>query len=156
MHQLALNLRKVILTKSHDTVLQTLITIARTYEKTTNILEACNYYYHAFKLGRRLFETYSEVTTSCAEAFLTCTITIATTTRTEVITRKEEMLQVIITTHEHHHGRSSSEVIRYKKQLAQLYTEIQETTLAVRMYREVYEACVEVYGEFHSEIITAC
>lgn len=156
MHQLALGLRKTILTETHETVLQTLITIARTYEKTTNTLEACNYYYHASKLSRTVSGTYSEVTTSCAEAFLTCTTTIVTTTRTEVITRKEEMLQIIITTHEYHHGRSSEEVIRYKKLLAQLYTEIQETSLAIKIYREVYEACVEVYGEFHSETTTVC
>ena len=156
MHRLALILRKSILTESHETVLQTLITIARTYERTTNTIEACPYYYEASKISRKVCGTYSEVTTTCAEAFLTCTTSIETTTRTEIITRKEEMLQVIIATHEHHHGHSSEEVIRYKKQLAQLYTEIQETTLAIKIYREVHEACVEVYGEFHSETTTVC
>lgn len=156
MHRFALNLRKIIFTESHETVLQTLITIARTYEKITNTTEACTYYYEASKLSRAVCGPYSEVTTTCAEAFLTATTTIVTTTRTETITRREEMLQVIIASHENHHGHSSEEVIRYKKQLAQLYTQIQETTLAIRIYRELYEACVEFYGEFHEETTTVC
>ncbi len=158
MHQLALSVRKMVLTENHETVLQTLISIARTYEEISNTREACTYYYHASKLSLTVYGTHSEVTRTCAEAFLTCTTTtsIVTTTRTEIITRKEEMLQVIIATHEHHHGHSSEEVIRYKKQLAQLYIEIQETTRAIKIYREVYEACVEIYGEFHSETITVC
>ena len=156
LHQLALNLRKLIFSESHETVLQTLITIAKTYEKTTNTVEACTYYYEASKLSRVICGSYSEITTTCAEAFLTATFSIATTKRTEIITRREEMLQVIIAIHEHHHGHCSEEVIRYKKQLAQLYTQIQETTLAIRIYREVYEACVEFYGEFHKETTTVC
>ena len=156
LHRLALNLRKIILTETHETVLQTLITIARTYEKITNTIEARTYYYEASKLSRVVCGSYSEVTTTCAEAFLIATTSITTTTRTEIITRREDMLQVIIATHEHHHGHCSEEVIRYKKQLAQLYTQIQETTLAIRIYREVYEACVEFYGEFHEETTTVC
>lgn len=156
LHRLALNLRKIIFTESHETVLQTLITVARTYEKTADITEACTYYYEASKLSQVICGSYSEVTTTCAEAFLMATASITTTTRTEIITRREEMLQIIIATHEHHHGHCSEEVIRYKKQLAQLYTQIQETNLAIRIYREVYEACVEFYGEFHKETTTVC
>lgn len=156
LHRLALNLRKLIFTESHETVLQTLITIAKTYEISTNTVEARTYYYEASKLSRIVCGSYSEVTITCAEAFLIATTSIITTKRTEIITRREEMLQVIIATHEHHHGHSSEEVIRYKKQLAQLYTQIQETTLAIKIYREVYEACVEFYGEFHKETTTVC
>ena len=160
LHRLALNLRKLIFTENHETVLQTLVTIAKTYEKTTNTVEVCTYYYEASKLSRVVCGSYSEITTICAEAFLTATTSITTsittTKRTEIITRREEMLQVIIATHEHHHGHCSEEVIRYKKQLAQLYTQIQETTLAIKIYREVYEACVEFYGEFHKETTTVC
>lgn len=158
LHRLALNLRKMIFTESHETVLQTLITVARTYEKTTNTFEARTYYYEASKLSRVICGLHNEVTTTCAEAFLrvTTSVTTTTTTRTEIITRREEMLKIIIATHEHHHGHHSEEVIRYKKQLAQLYTQIQETTLAIKIYREVYEACVEFYGEFHEETTTVC
>lgn len=156
LHRLALNLRKLIFTENHETVLQTLITIAKTYEKTTNTVEVCTYYYEASKLSRVVCGSYSEITTICAEAFLTATTSITTTKRIDIITRREEMLQVIIATNEHYHGHCSEEVIRYKKQLAQLYTQIQETTLAIKIYREVYEACVEFYGEFHKETTTVC
>ena len=151
LHRLALNLRKIIFTESHETVLQTLITIARTYEKITNTTEAGTYYYEAFKLSRTIYGLYSEITTTCAEVYLIITASSTTTTRTEIITHREEMLQIIIATHEHHHGHSSEEVIRYQKQLAQLYMQIQETTAAIKIHRAVYEACVEFYGEFHKE-----
>ena len=154
MHRLALNLRKSILIESHAIVLQTLITIARTYEKTNNATEACTFYYEAFKLSRTVCGAYDEVIMTCVESFLTCITSVVTTTRTETITRKEEMLQMVIATHAHYFGHSSEEVIRYKKMLAQLYIEIQETILAIGIYREVYETCIELYDEFHSKTTT--
>lgn len=151
MHQLAFSVRKAVLTETHEAVLQTLISIACTYERTSMIVEASEYYYQASKLSQTVISTYSTISSTCAEKYITCTQTITSTTRTETINRKEEMLTLIVTSHKHHHGASSEETIRYSKILAQLYTEIRETALAAKVYREVYEACIELYGEFHSE-----
>ena len=151
MHQLALNIRKTILGETHEAVLQSLITIARTYERVFRTMEASNYYYQASILSQTILGIYGIITTTCAERYITCTSSITTTTRTEITNRREEMLKVVIKSHKHHHGHSSEEMIRYSKLLAQLYTEIEEIVLATKIYREVYEACVEHYGEFHSE-----
>ena len=151
MYRLALSVRKTVLSETHEAVIQSLIVIASTYEKISMTLEASEYYYQASKLSQTDTAKYSTISSSCAEKYITCTRSITTTTRTETINRKEEMLKTIITLHKHHHGASSEVTIRYSKILAQLYTEIQETTLAARIYREVYEACVELYGEYHSE-----
>ncbi|MCJ1265779.1 hypothetical protein MMC22_005659 [Lobaria immixta] len=151
MHQIALNVRKAVLTETHEAVLQSLIIIARTCEKVSRTVEARNYYYEASRLSQTIIGKHSVITTTCAESFISCTSSVTTTTRTEITTRREEMLKVVIESHKHHHGFSSEETIRYSKLLAQLYTEIQETKLAIEIYREVYEACVEVYGEYHEE-----
>lgn len=151
MHQVALSVRKMVLTETHEAVLQSLITIASTFEKTSDVIEASAYYYEASKLSQVITGSHSEVTRTCAETFLKCTESTTITTRTEVATRKEEILKVIITAHEHQSSSSSKEVIHYKKLLAQMYTDIRETTRAVEVYREVHEACVAVYGEFHAE-----
>lgn len=152
MHKLALSMRKTILTEAHEAVLQCIITIASTYQKISSTIEASTYYYQAAKLSRTIFGAHHTITTVCAETYLTCTQSIVVTKRTETTTCREEMLKVVITAHEHHH--STESVIRYKKLLAKLYIEIQEVTLATKVYREVYKACVEHYGEFHSETMT--
>ena len=154
MHHLAVNVRKFVFTEHHETVLQSLITVATTYEKILLTTKASEYYFEISKLSRSVLDAYSDITITCAQAFLKCVKSITITKRTEIVTRKEEILQILINAHEHHHGHASEEVIKYKKILAELYTDIHETTLAIEMYKEVYEACVERYGEFHSETTT--
>lgn len=154
MHRFALSIRKNLFTDCSEVVLQSLITIARSNERISRIVEASEFFYQACKLSQTILGVHSTVTTNCAEAYITSSETITSTTRTEVTTRKEEMLKVVITSHKHYHGSSSEGTMKYSKLLAQLYTEIQETFQATRIYREVYEACIENYGEFHSETIS--
>ena len=153
MHRFALSIRKDLFTDCSEVVLQSLITIGQTYERISRTIEASDYFYQACKLGQTILGMHSTVTTSCAEAYITSTKTATSTTKTEVTTRKEEMLKVVIAFHKHYHGSSSEETIKYSKLLAQLYMEIQEISLATQIYREVYEACIEHYGEFHSETV---
>ncbi len=152
MHLFALELRKTIL-KEHQCVLQSLTIMAITYEKLSNFVEASTFYYQASKLAQTIVGRFSTIATSLATAFLKCTATITITERTEIVTRKEEMILFIITTEEHHHGCIAKEIISYKKMLATLYLEIKETNLAIKIQHEIYRACVEFYGELHSETI---
>lgn len=151
MHRFALSIRKNLFTDCSEVVLQSLITIARTYERISRAIEASEFFYQACKLSRTILGTHSTVTTSCAEAYITSSKTIIST---EITTRKEEMFKVVIASHRHYHGSSSEGTIKYSKLLAQLYTEIHEISQATQIYREVYEACVEHYGEFHSETVS--
>ncbi|MCJ1467798.1 hypothetical protein MMC07_006423 [Pseudocyphellaria aurata] len=155
MHQIALKVRKAVLTETHESVLQSLITIARTCEKVSRKIEASHCFYEASRLSQTIIDQHSVITTVCAEAYVSCTSSVTTTTRTEITTRREEMLKLVIESHKHNHGFSSEETIRYSKLLAELYIEIRETKLAIEIYREVYEASVELYGEYHEET-TAC
>ncbi len=152
MHLFALELRKTIL-KEHQCVLQSLTIMATTYERLSNFVEASTFYYQASKLAQTIVGRFSTIATSLATAFLKCTATITITERTEIVTRKEEMILFIITTEEHHHGCIVKEIISYKKMLATLYLEIKETNLAIKIQHEIYRACVEFYGELHSETI---
>lgn len=154
MHQIALNVRKAVLTETHESVLQSLIIIGRTCEKVSRRAEASGCYYEASKLSQIIIDKHSVITTACAEAYVSCTSSVTTTTRSEITTRREEMLKVVIESHKHNHGVSSEETIRYSKLLAQLYIEVHETKLAIEIYREVYQACVELYGEYHEETTT--
>lgn len=154
MHRFALNIRKDLFTDCSEVVLQSLITIARTYERISRAIEASEFFYHACKLSQTILGIHSTLTTSCAEAYVTSTKTITSTTRTEVTNRKEEILKAVITSLKHYHGSSSAETIKYSNLLAQLYTDIKEIPLAIQTYREAYEACIECYGEFHPETVS--
>ncbi len=153
MHRLALSVRKELFTDVNETVLQSLITIARTYQRAARNVEASDFYYQASNLSQTILGTHSTMTTACAEAYIRSTRSITATIRTEITNRKEEMLKVVIASYKHNRGFSSEEAIQNSKLLAQLYTDIQETTIAAKIYQEVYKACVENYGEFHSETI---
>lgn len=152
MYLLALDLRSSIL-KEHQSVLQSLMSVAFTYEKLSNLVEASTFYYQASKLAQSIVGRYSRLATTLASTFLKCTASITITERTEIVTRREEMILFIITAEEHHQSCSTKEIISYKKMLAKLYIEIKETILALKMQHEIYRASVEFYGEFHSETV---
>ncbi|KAK4696787.1 hypothetical protein P7C71_g1188, partial [Lecanoromycetidae sp. Uapishka_2] len=152
MHLMALNLRSSIL-KEHQSVLQCLMTISSTYERLSDLVEASKFYYRASKLAQTIVGRFSKIAITLASAFLKCTTSITIIERNEVMTRREEMILFIIKAEEHHHNRITEEIISCKKMLAKLYISIKETTLAVKIQHEIYRACVEFYGEFHSETV---
>ena len=150
MHKLALSIRRII-NDTHESVLQCTLTIASSYKSINQTVEASSFYYQATKLSRKILGDFHTITTVCAENYLTCTQDIVFTKRTDITTCKEEIIKVLITAHEHHH--STENVIRFKKLLANLYVEIQEITLANKVYRESYDICVAHFGAFHPETI---
>ena len=151
MHNLALNIRQSVLGPS-EAVIQAQITIASTYEKISKLEEASSYYYHSSRISQTVLSRQSTVAVTCATAYLKCTTSITTKSRTEVAVRREESLKYVIEVETHIHSKTSELVIKYKKALAQLYVDIQETELAATTYREVYEACVERYGQHSEEV----
>ena len=152
MHTLALKIRQSVFTHKSESVLQCQITVACTYEKLSNTIEASKYYYQASRLSRTILSKQSTLAFTCATAYLTCTTSVTTTTRTEITNQKEEMLKYVIEIEKHTHGTTSEVVIKYSKLLAELYVQIQETELAAIVYREVYQACVERYGKSSEEV----
>ena len=151
MHKLSLRIRQHVFSEKHDSVLQSVIIVATTYRKISSVTEASVYFYQASCLGQTLLGKFSLVSVTAATAYLTCTQSITSSTRTEVIIHKEEMLKFIIAAHKHQHGASSDLTIKYQKILAQLYTEIHEEKNAALIYREVYDSTVDRYGQFSKE-----
>ena len=152
---LGLAIRKTVLDDHSESILQCLVTIARIYQRMSKNTEAGEYYYQATKAAQRIFGNYRTFTATCATAFISCTMSVSSTSRTKVTNQREELLKIIIAHYKKLHGSNSEDTIRYSQILGELYTRIQETRLAAMLYREIYEACVERYGEFHTETTNA-
>ena len=147
MHSLALHVRQGALTEKHKSVIQTLIVCGTLHQKLSNTHDAGTCFYRAAHLGQSVLRKHSTVTVTCTTTFLTIVENVTSTTRTETITRKEEMLKYIIAAHTHQYGRTSDIVIRYYKQLAQLYVEIKEEHRAEEVWRELREIVVIRFGQ---------
>ena len=153
MHLLALTIRQSVLSEKHESVLQDQITIACTYEKLSQTVEASKYYYQASRLSQTIMSKQSTLAITCATAFLACTTAVTITTRTDISNHTEEMLKYIVMTEKHRHGVTSEVAIKYNTLLAQFYINIKETESAATVYKEIYQAKIERYGQFSSEAI---
>ena len=154
MHDLALRVRRDVFTEKHESVLQNLITCGHLYRQLSNITEASTCFFKASKIGESILRKYSTITTTCATTYLAVTESITVTSRTEVATHKEEMLKYVIVACKHQYGKTSDTVIRYYKQLAQLYVEIHEEHHAELIWKELHEIVVVRYGEDSEEART--
>ena len=63
------------------------------------------------------------------------------------------MLKLLIAYHRQRDGSANEHAIKYNKMLAQMYDRIKETQPASDIYRDVYQASVECYGEFSPETL---
>ena len=151
MHDLALRVRRDIFTEKNESVLQSLIICGYLHRQLLNVIEASTCFYKASKIGESILRKYNIITTTCATNYLTVTESITVSSRTEVVTRKEELLKYIIVACKHQYGKTSDTVIRYYKQLAQLYVDIHEEHHAEAIWRELHEIVVVRYGEESEE-----
>lgn len=147
LHNLALRLRLAVFTEKHQTVLQTLIICGGLYKKLSNVTEAGSCFYQASRIGQSILKAHSAVTVTCTTTFLDLTEAITSTTRTDIITKKEEMLQYAITACKHQYGKTSDIVIRHCTTLAEMYVVIQEKHKAEAIYRELHEIMVIRHGK---------
>ena len=151
MHDLALRVRRDVFTEKHESVLQTLITCGLLHKGVSNVTEASTCFYKAWQISESILRKHSTITTSCATTYLTVTESIKFTSRTLVTTHKEELLKYTIVACKHQYGKTSDTVIRYYKQLAQLYVDIHEEHHAETVWRELHEVLVVRYGEDSEE-----
>jgi hypothetical protein len=154
LHNLALQVRQEIFSEKHESVFQSLIICGHLYKKQSKTLDAGTCFYRASCLGRSIFKTYSAVTISCTTSFLAITKTEKTTTRTELVTRKEELLVYIISAYKQQHGKTHDLVIQYSKVLAELYVTIHEEHKAETIWKELREIMITRYGKGSSEETT--
>jgi tetratricopeptide (TPR) repeat protein len=151
MYNLALRIREDIFTANHESVLQCLIFSGKLYRKLSNFTEAGTCFYRASRIGQSVLKAHSTITISCTTSFLEVTESVTSTTRTELVTRKEEMLQYVITACKHKYGKTSDMVIRYCRTLAEIYVSIHEEEKAETIWRELREIIVVRYGKGSAE-----
>ena len=148
---LSLRVRQAALSDHHVSVLQSLIICGNIWRDTTHTTKAADCFYSASKIGQQTLSKYHGVIASCTTAFLTIIESISTSTRTELVTRKEEMLIYTIEMYRYQHGKTHDLVIRYSKMLAQLYVEIHEEHRAETIWRELREVMIIRFGKGSEE-----
>jgi tetratricopeptide (TPR) repeat protein len=147
LHNLALRVRRAVFTDKHQIVLQSLIICGNLYKKLSNGSEAGSCFYDASRIGHAVLKANSVITLTCATSFLEVTKTMTSTTRVEIITRKEDMLQYVISACKHHYGKTSDIVIRHCTTLAEMYVAINEEHKAEAIYRELHEIMIVRHGK---------
>lgn len=151
MHNLALKVREQLFTEKHESVLQNLIICGNLYKRLSNVVEAGSCFYRAGHIGKQILSKYNNITMTCTTTFLSITETITVTKRTEFVSCKEELLKYIIEVSKHQHGKTSDNVIRYYKMLAQLYVDIHEEHEAEVIWRELREIIIVRHGKGSEE-----
>lgn len=146
LHKLVGTVRKAVFGENHPTVLQTYLAIATSYMLISDSTHAANYFYWSSLISRKVLSDIHPLTIECANYFLRITETLTTTSRTEVVTRREELLLVLITAYERQYGSTSELVIHTRKLLAELYISINEEHKAMEIYQLIQEATIQQYG----------
>lgn len=146
LHKLVGTVRKATLGEQHPAVLQTYLAIATSYLLISESTYAANYFYSATIISRKVLSDIHPLTLECANYFLQITESLTTTTRTEVVTRREELLIVLITAYERQYGSTSEIVIHTRKVLAELYSSINEKDKEMEVWRIIKEATWKEYG----------
>ncbi|KAL8656950.1 MAG: hypothetical protein Q9226_002408 [Calogaya cf. arnoldii] len=151
LYELALRVRREVLTNNHRAVLQGLIVCGNAYKGKDQVTKAGECFYHGSKISQQLLRKHHAFTISCTTRFLTITQSLTITSRTEVASRKAELLIYIIETYKQQLRKTHDIVIRYHKMLAQLYTDMHEEHHAERTWREVREIVVVRFGKGSQE-----
>lgn len=126
LHTLVARIRSEILTQNHPAVMQSYINTASYYVPIGNDREATKYYYYATTIGQTVLSPSNPVTIECGNRFLSLSIQMTSTTRTEIMTQRERVLQVLITAYEKQFGTTSELVVNTRQQLIDLYKSINE------------------------------
>ncbi|CAN8100253.1 unnamed protein product [Discula destructiva] len=156
-HVLALTVRQQALGENSRAVLQSNINVAKSYEKISAPAEASKYLYKAAKVAQSVLGRTNDLAVSCATASLDMTANVKdkVTARDEAVTQREELLKYVVDTEKQRSGGNSALASKYTNELAELYTQVQETGKAEEVYRAVYENSIAQNGQFSAEATKA-
>ena len=150
-HEIALRVRQSVFSERHLCVLQSLIVISSIRRDLHHYEEASLHWYHAVRIAEGVLTMHHSIVASLTTTFLTCAEFVTITTRTQLASCKEEMLKLIIELSIHQQGRTSDVVIRYHRQLIDLYLAIQEHERAAEWSHRLYEIIVIRFGKSSKE-----
>lgn len=145
LHVLAGRLRRQVLKGNNTTILQSYMTCAAYYEILSKPTESSEYYYLSVTISRTVFNEFHPLTVECANHFLQTTETMTSTSRTEIMTRREYTLKILIGAYEHQYGATSAIVIQTKRSLINLYKYIHEEQHAADFESTIHKATSEIY-----------
>ncbi|KAJ5660948.1 uncharacterized protein N7484_000320 [Penicillium longicatenatum] len=149
------NLCRNILSPKHAVTLQSIITLAFLRRDINLITESIPLFYEITILSRDLLTTKHLVTMKIANIFLELTSSQTTTSRTDVMIKREEILLLVVECYKIHYGNSSEQVVNVLKTLIEHYRmtkeekKIQEITTIITTITTGYEAGDGSRGDLH-------
>ncbi|KAJ5090199.1 hypothetical protein N7532_008883 [Penicillium argentinense] len=132
------NLCRHILTTNSPVTLQSLITLAFFNRDIGRFPEATTLFYELTTVSKTLLTTKSLITMKIASLFIELTTESVTTSKTDIMVRREEILQLLIETYKIHYGQTSERVVTTMNTLIEHYRltkeekKLQELTITLK------------------------
>jgi hypothetical protein len=124
-YTISTNVRRQILTVNNVVTLQSTIFLAQLYRRLNFIPEAIPLFHQVATIGRQLITTRL-ITIQMATIFLDLTVAQVTSSKTDIMAKREEILVMLVDCYKVQYGNSSEKVITVMKQLAEHYQLIKE------------------------------
>ncbi|EAW23842.1 NACHT domain protein [Aspergillus fischeri NRRL 181] len=120
------NIYRQMLSANHVVTLQSIIFLALLNQRLEYISEAIPLFFEAATLSRTLLTSRHIVTMQMARTFIELTQQRTTSTKTEIMVKREEVLLLLVECYKRHYGEHSETVVTLLKQLIDHYTLIKE------------------------------
>ncbi|KAJ6028412.1 hypothetical protein N7540_003988 [Penicillium herquei] len=149
------NLCRTILTTKSVVTLQSIISLAFFHRDISLISESIPFFYEITTLSRTLLTTEHIVTMKIANIFLELTSEQTTTSRTDIMIKREEILLLIVECYKTHYGKTSEQVVTTLKTLIEHYRltkeekKIQEITATLLTITTTYDGGDDTRGDLH-------
>ncbi|KAJ5727408.1 hypothetical protein N7493_005228 [Penicillium malachiteum] len=149
------NLCRTILTTKSVVTLQSIISLAFFHRDISLVSESIPLFYEITILSRTLLTTEHIVTMKIATLFLELTSEQTTTSRTEIMIKREEILLLIVECYKTHYGKTSEQVVTTLKTLIEHYRltkeekKIQEITATLLTITNSYDGGDDSRGDLH-------
>ncbi|KAJ5176019.1 uncharacterized protein N7482_001896 [Penicillium canariense] len=115
------NLSRQILTPNNVVTLQAIISLALFHRDVSHVPEAIPLFYEITTISRTLLTTKHIVTMQMASLFLELTVEHVTTSKTDIMVKREETLLLVIECYKIHYGNKSEKVVATLKTLVEHY-----------------------------------
>jgi hypothetical protein len=120
------NMSRQILTPNNVVTLQSIISLALFRRDISHIAEAIPLFYEITTISRTLLTAKHIITMQMSSFFLDLTVEHVTTTKTDLMIKREEILLLIVECYKIHYGNNSEKVVTTLKTLVEHYRILKE------------------------------
>jgi hypothetical protein len=120
------NLSRHILTPNHVVTLQSIISLALFRRDISLVTESIPLFYEITTISRTLLTVKHIITMQMSSLFLDLTAEQVTTTKTDIMVKREEILLLIVECYKIHYGNNSEKVVTTLKTLIEHYRLLKE------------------------------